>query len=188
MHRHLRHLLCLVALCATGAAPAADGPDCSRPLTLALHEHGLLYSSSTGTGIDKDFADELIKRSGCKVTVTVMQRARIWRLIESDTVERIGGDEFAVLLNLVEDRQAALAVAEKIRQALNAPLDLEGGQVTPIPSSIGIAVYPEHGSDDSQLSRNADDAMYVAKALGRNNVQFYRPELDLPVPATETMA
>jgi len=87
MHRFLRRLLFPLALCAAGAALAAGGPDCSRPLTLALHEHGLLYSSSTGSGIDKDFADELIRRSGCKVTVTVMQRARIWQLIESGALD-----------------------------------------------------------------------------------------------------
>jgi len=91
---------------------------------------------------------------------------------ESDTVGRIGGDEFAVLLNIVEDEHDAFAVAEKIRQSLNAPLALEGNRVSSISSSIGIAIYPEHGSDDAQLSRNADDAMYSAKALGRNNAQF----------------
>ena len=68
-------------------AGAADGPDCSRPLTLALHEHGLLYSSDTGVGIDKDVSDELIRRSGCKVSVSVMARARIWQLIESGALD-----------------------------------------------------------------------------------------------------
>src|SRR6478609_4978615 len=48
------------------AAAAADGPDCSRPLSLALHDHGLLYSADTSMGIDKDIADELMRRSGCK--------------------------------------------------------------------------------------------------------------------------
>ena len=69
-----------------GSALAA-GPDCSRPLTLALHDHGLLYSAETNTGIDKDFADELIRRSGCKVTVSLMPRARIWQLIESGALD-----------------------------------------------------------------------------------------------------
>jgi len=65
----------------------ASGPACSRPFTLALHEHGLLYSADTNTGIDKDFADELIRRSGCKVKVNVMPRARIWQLIESGALD-----------------------------------------------------------------------------------------------------
>lgn len=68
-------------------AQAADGPDCTRPLTLALHDHGLLYSAQTDAGIDKDFADELVRRSGCKITVTVMPRARIWQLIESGALD-----------------------------------------------------------------------------------------------------
>ena len=65
------------------ASAGAAAPDCSRPYTLALHDHGLLYSADTDTGIDKDVAEELIRRSGCKVTVSLMPRARIWQLIES---------------------------------------------------------------------------------------------------------
>lgn len=66
---------------------AVDGPVCGRPLTLALHEHGLLYSGETGGGIDKDVADELIRRSGCKMVVSVMARGRIWQLIESGALD-----------------------------------------------------------------------------------------------------
>lgn len=87
MPRYLRLLLIHVLVCAAGGSLAAGGPDCARPMTLALHDHGLLYSSVTGAGIDKDFADELIKRSGCKITVTVMPRARIWQLIESGALD-----------------------------------------------------------------------------------------------------
>jgi len=63
------------------------GPDCSRSFTLALHEHGLLFSVDTNSGIDKDLGDELIRRSGCKVLVSLMPRARIWQLIESGTLD-----------------------------------------------------------------------------------------------------
>ena len=76
----------LFVLCGLGSAAAA-GPDCSRPFTLALHEHGLLYSAETDTGIDKDFADELMRRSGCKIGVSPMPRARIWQLIESGALD-----------------------------------------------------------------------------------------------------
>ena len=61
--------------------------DCQRTYTLALHDHGLLYSADTDTGIDKDVADELIRRSGCKVTVSLMPRSRIWQLIESGSLD-----------------------------------------------------------------------------------------------------
>jgi polar amino acid transport system substrate-binding protein len=61
--------------------------DCPRTYTLALHDHGLLYSAETDSGIDKDVADELIRRSGCKVVVSLMPRARIWQLIESGALD-----------------------------------------------------------------------------------------------------
>lgn len=71
----------------TTALAGATGPDCSRSFNLALHDHGLLYSAATDTGIDRDFADELIRRSGCKVNVSLMSRARIWQLIESGALD-----------------------------------------------------------------------------------------------------
>lgn len=78
----------LTLLIALGSpAPASAGPDCSRTFTLALHDHGLLYSADTDSGIDKDVADELIRRSGCKVTTSLLARARIWQLIESGALD-----------------------------------------------------------------------------------------------------
>ncbi len=76
----------LLAVCWAGNAVAA-GPDCSRPFTLGLHDHGLLYSLDTDSGIDKDFAEELIRRSGCQIKVSLMSRARIWKLIESGALD-----------------------------------------------------------------------------------------------------
>ncbi len=74
---------------AVAAAPAvkSGGPDCSRTLTLGLHDHGLLYSAATGAGIDKDFADELARRSGCRINTSLLPRARIWQLIESGALD-----------------------------------------------------------------------------------------------------
>jgi polar amino acid transport system substrate-binding protein len=85
--RFLCLLLLTTVLWASRPAAAADRPDCSRPYSLGLHEHGLLYSSQTGEGIDKDFADELARRSGCKISYTLMPRARIWQLIESGALD-----------------------------------------------------------------------------------------------------
>jgi polar amino acid transport system substrate-binding protein len=79
-------LAILLVLGLFGAARAAP-LDCSGTYTLALHDHGLLYSAESDTGIDKDVADELIRRSGCTVVVSLMPRARIWQLIESGALD-----------------------------------------------------------------------------------------------------
>ncbi len=87
---HIRFIVVLAAVLANSALAVADDPyviDSSRNYTLALHDHGLLYSAETGTGIDKDVSDELIRRSGCRVTVSLMPRARIWQLIESGALD-----------------------------------------------------------------------------------------------------
>ena len=99
----------------------------------------------------------------------------------ADTVARIGGDEFVVLLGDVDRPETGRHVAQKLIESLSAPLELDGHglQVTP---SIGIAVYPGDGEDVETLLRNADTAMYHAKRQGRNNAQFYAPALALERP------
>jgi polar amino acid transport system substrate-binding protein len=102
LQRSLRHRLLGLALALASGVRAADAPpapepappstvarlpDCSRPLTLGLHEHGLLYASQTGEGIDKDVADEMSRRSGCHLTLTMLPRSRIWQLIESGALD-----------------------------------------------------------------------------------------------------
>ncbi len=94
---------------------------------------------------------------------------------ESDTVARIGGDEFIVLLRPMDDVQDALKVAEKIRVVLRQPFEVAGHSLS-ISSSIGIAIYPEHGSDGVELSKHADIAMYQAKDSGRDNIKLFTPE------------
>lgn len=93
-------------------------------------------------------------------------------LRESDTAARIGGDEFVVLLPSLDSVQTAIIVAEKIRVALSLPFDIAGHDLN-ISVSIGIAVYPEHGSSEKVLLKNADTAMYLAKQQGRNNVLLF---------------
>ena len=86
---------------------------------------------------------------------------------ESDTVGRIGGDEFVVLLNPVKLPEHASMVAEKIRASLNLPFQLAEHHVQ-ISASLGVAVYPEHGDEKKRLIRHADSAMYRAKKMGGN--------------------
>lgn len=83
----VRSVLAILALLGSFGLANATALDCSRTYTLALHDHGLLYSAETDTGIDKDVAQELIRRSGCKVVVSLMPRARIWQLIESGALD-----------------------------------------------------------------------------------------------------
>ncbi|MDH2915487.1 MAG: GGDEF domain-containing protein, partial [Gallionella sp.] len=121
----------------------------------------------------KPVNDELGHNVGDLLLKAVAQRMRDC-LRESDTVGRIGGDEFVVLLPTIRTAQDALEVAEKIRASLNQPFELAGHSLN-ISSSTGIAIYPEHGRDEKLLMKNADIAMYHAKSAGRNNAQIYRP-------------
>lgn len=90
---------------------------------------------------------------------------------ESDTVARIGGDEFVVLLPTVKETSDSLLVAEKIRGAIAQAFEVAGHSLA-ISSSIGIAVYPTHGEDAQALVIQADTAMYLAKRSGRNTVRL----------------
>ena len=81
---------------------------------------------------------------------------------ESDTVARIGGDEFVVLLECIQLPEHAALVVEKIRSAFQTPLHIEGHSLSILPS-IGIALYPEHGDEGQKLLKHADEAMYAEK-------------------------
>jgi len=97
-------------------------------------------------------------------------------LRESDTAARIGGDEFIILLPVIETQQDAIKVGEKILHVLNQTFALAGHKLE-ISGSIGVAVYPDHGKNEKLLVRSADIAMYHAKKNGRNNVKVYQPGL-----------
>jgi diguanylate cyclase (GGDEF)-like protein/PAS domain S-box-containing protein len=91
---------------------------------------------------------------------------------KSDTVARIGGDEFVVLLPEINDSQNATRAAGKILRSFAGPFLLDDVSVT-VTASIGIAIWPEHGRDMESLLHNADSAMYIAKESGRNAYRFY---------------
>jgi diguanylate cyclase (GGDEF)-like protein/PAS domain S-box-containing protein len=112
-----------------------------------------------------DFGDWMLKESAQRLLEAV--RA-------SDTISRIGGDEFVVLLPNTETEKDALGVAEKILHALGQPFERAGHSLR-ISASIGIAIYPQHGRDGRTLIKNADAAMYSAKGRGRNNATCFRP-------------
>ncbi|MEH6627952.1 MAG: EAL domain-containing protein [Motiliproteus sp.] len=99
-------------------------------------------------------------------------------LRESDTVCRLGGDEFTVILTEVHTPEALGHIAQNIISALNHPFMLKNQEVF-ISTSIGIAVYPDDGNDFSTLTRNADIAMYQSKEAGRDTYRFFTADMNL---------
>ncbi|NIR50566.1 EAL domain-containing protein, partial [candidate division KSB1 bacterium] len=97
---------------------------------------------------------------------------------EVDTVARIGGDEFSIVLVNLTNAVDAESVAGKILKALAKPVQADEHELF-ITTSIGISLYPSHDDDAESLLKKADAAMYQAKALGRNNYQVYDPAMDL---------
>jgi len=89
-----------------------------------------------------------------------------------DTVARVGGDEFVVVLTELVRPEDARAVAQKVIDSVAAPMRLEGHELY-ITASIGIAIFPGDGEDGDALVKNADAAMFTAKEAGRNNYRFY---------------
>ena len=92
---------------------------------------------------------------------------------DTDIVARLGGDEFAILLSGVQQADDAALVADKLIQALTRSWQLSDGVEVSISASIGISVYPDHGTAGPQLLQGADAALYKAKAAGRSTFTFY---------------
>lgn len=103
----------------------------------------------------------------CQVALRLRQCLR-----ESDTLARVGGDEFVILLPQSSLSQTAMRVADKLIAALAPPFEVQGRHLS-ISVSIGMAGFPEHGSDEVELVRHADQAMYLAKRAGRSAVKIY---------------
>lgn len=124
----------------------------------------------------KSINDTLGHAVGDELLQAVAQRLRsVVRAV--DTVSRFGGDEFVIVLHEIASPDDAVLVAEKILVALSPPVCL-AGSVIRITPSIGIAVYPDDGMDAVMLMKNADTAMYHAKAVGRNNFQFFSRQMN----------
>jgi diguanylate cyclase (GGDEF)-like protein len=96
---------------------------------------------------------------------------------DTDTVARLGGDEFVVLLPDLGDEKYAAVVAQKILVVIAKAFTLIGQEFR-VTASIGISTYPQDGLDEQTLTKNADIAMYQAKAEGKNNFQFYSEKLN----------
>ncbi|MFC1837544.1 EAL domain-containing protein [Thermodesulfobacteriota bacterium] len=115
-----------------------------------------------------DVGDKLLFEVGKRLENCVRQ---------SDTVARLGGDEFAVLLDDLRDVKFVAVVARKILQALSKPIVVQDYELYAT-SSIGISLFPDDGEDEDKLLRSADTALYRAKDAGKNNYQYYTPDMN----------
>ena len=99
---------------------------------------------------------------------------------EQDTVARLGGDEFLIVLTGVKDIADAAVAAERIMDTMTAEFVVQGHSLG-VSCSLGISIFPEHGTDGETLIKNADAAMYSAKDNGRNNFRFFTEEMNAQV-------
>jgi diguanylate cyclase (GGDEF)-like protein len=117
--------------------------------------------------------DELLRQFGSRLFHCLRSR---------DTVGRLGGDEFTVLLVLPKGHQGAVTVANKIRDALRKPFDLNGHEIN-VTASIGITFFPDDGIDADTLLKYADTAMYRAKEAGRDTYRFFTAAMNVQAMA-----
>lgn len=127
----------------------------------------------------KGINDSLGHRAGDQLLRTVAERLRVC-VRESDTLARIGGDEFVIILSMVSDEDGISSAAAKVLGIISEPLVIEGQELY-LTASIGIAVYPNDGIDMQTLLKHADLAMYQAKDMDRNNFQFFSSDLNVKV-------
>ncbi|KRR11459.1 diguanylate cyclase [Bradyrhizobium jicamae] len=105
---------------------------------------------------------------------------------KSDFVARLGGDEFAIVQSGIEDTDDVMKLVSRIFEAIRSPYQCLGHQVT-TDASIGIALAPQDGTDIDQILKNADLAMYAAKAAGRRTYRFFEPDMEAEVLARRSL-
>ena len=118
----------------------------------------------------KSINDTLGHEAGDELLLEMAHRLRA-NVRDDDTVARLGGDEFTIILAELRHPEDAVSVAEKLIKAVEQPLTIAGTSIE-VSASIGIALFPDDGSDAESLLRNADSAMYRAKEAGRNTYQL----------------
>lgn len=127
----------------------------------------------------KKVNDTLGHETGDKLLVEAAERLRN-AVRSGDTVGRLGGDEFIVLLGGLEDEVDALAVTENLLNGFKHAFRIDGRELI-LTTSIGIALFPEDGDNASEILRNADSAMYHAKELGRGTYSYFTETMNREV-------
>jgi len=129
----------------------------------------------------KEVNDALGHRSGDKLLQLVADRLR-QNLRETDILARLGGDEFAVVQTMLQRPEEVTVLAARILEVLTEPYDVDGQEVV-VGASIGVAMAPGDGHDPDRLLKNADMALYRAKAEGRGMFRFFEAEMDARLQA-----
>jgi diguanylate cyclase (GGDEF)-like protein len=142
--------------------------DLPRDKQLAVLYLDLDHFKGVNDTLGHQIGDELLK--------TVAARLRDC-IGEVDTVARVGGDEFAIIHTGIEHPNDAAILAQRICEAVKEPCELHGHAVMP-DTSIGLALAPGDGTDPTELLKNADMALYRAKADGRGTYRFFEPAMD----------
>jgi diguanylate cyclase (GGDEF)-like protein/PAS domain S-box-containing protein len=127
----------------------------------------------------KDINDSLGHSVADLLLQEVAERLKIWAR-EQDTVARVGGDEFLIVLTGVKDVADAAVATERIVKVMTAEFVVQSHSLS-IDCSVGISIFPEHGADGETLIKNADAAMYSAKENGRNRFQFFTEDMNAQV-------
>lgn len=123
----------------------------------------------------KKINDSLGHETGDRLLIKVAERLR-QNLRQGDTVGRLGGDEFMILLDEIKETDKLLSMVGTLLGKFQQPFELDNRELL-LTASFGIALYPHDGEDASSLLRHADSAMFFAKEQGRNNYAFFSPEM-----------
>ncbi len=123
----------------------------------------------------KDINDTLGHAMGDVLLKEVAKRLTQY-VREADTVARMGGDEFTIIMGELDDITSVERVAQRILQGMAEPFKL-GSELSYISVSIGITLYPDDATEDEELQKKADQAMYVAKRQGRNRICYFTPSM-----------
>ncbi|MBU1475748.1 MAG: EAL domain-containing protein, partial [Acidobacteria bacterium] len=137
--------------------------------TLALLFIDLDHFKKINDTLGHDAGDKMLKEVASRLVECVR---------DSDTVARMGGDEFMIILPKITKAQDAAVIAQRVLKSFDSPFTLNGHDCM-IGASIGISQYPTDGDDYESLVKNADIAMYKAKEIGGKNYQFYNPAMNM---------
>ena len=112
----------------------------------------------------------------CDILLKILSQRFQECVRDSDTVSRVGGDEFAILMLKITSLKDTSIVVERILKANLIPVKINDQNIIP-KTSLGISIYPQDGDNIDTLLKNADTAMYCAKQYGKNQFVFYTPNM-----------